>query len=117
MADLNQLMAIPGAQAAFNMNDRGELIDHTIAQGSKLNPTALDLLAHMCVANVAIAAMQARGWEASSDSKGFYPVNGFTLVGMDWSAVTNNGLGVVIANEGADYEKAYQVLAAQGDAA
>jgi len=117
MADLNQLMAIQGAQAAFNMNDRGELVDHVIAEGSELDETSLDLLAHMCVANIAIATMQARGWEASSESKGFYPVNGFTMVGMDWSAVTNDGLGVVIANENADYEKAYEVLAAQGGAA
>lgn len=117
MADLNQLMAIPGAQAAFNMTDRGELVDHTIADGSNLDETTLDLLAHMCAANIAIATMQARGWETSSDSKGFYPVNGFTLVGMDWSAVTNDGLGVVVSNQDADYEKAYEVLAAQGGAA
>lgn len=117
MADLNQLMAIPGAKAAFNMNDRGELINHTIAEDSDLDETTLDLIAHMCVANIAIATMQARGWEASSNSKGFYPINGFTLVGMDWSAITNDGLGVVVANEDADYEKAYEVLAALGGAA
>jgi roadblock/LC7 domain-containing protein len=117
MADLQQLMALPGAQAAFIMNDRGELIDHTIAENSKLNQTALDLLAHMCVANIAIATMQARGWEANSQNQGFYPVNGFTLVGMDWSAVTNGNLGVVIANNGADYEQAYAALAEQGGVA
>jgi len=117
MADLNQMMGIAGAQAAFTMNDRGELLEHTIAEGSRLDPTSLDLLAHMCVANMAIATMQARGWEATSDNKGFYPINGFTLVGMEWSAVTNGNVGVVVNNEQADYEQAYQVLAAQGGAA
>ena len=117
MNDLGQLMELPGAQAAFGMNDRGELQEHVIADSSALDTTSLDLLAHMCVANIAIATMQARGWEAHSQSSGFYPVNGFTLVGMDWSAVTNGRFGVVIGNESADYEQAYAVLAGMGGAA
>jgi len=116
MTDLNALMALPGAQAAFLMNDRGELQQHELAEGTVLNETALDLLAHMCVANSAIATMQARGWEAASDNKGFYPVNGFTMIGMEWSAVTGGNLGVVISNQDADYEAAYRVLAEQGKA-
>jgi roadblock/LC7 domain-containing protein len=110
MADLDRLMALAGAQAAFVMNDRGELQQHQLADGTLLNETALDLLAHMCVANNAIATMQARGWEASSDNKGFYPVNGFTMIGMEWSAITDGSLGVVVSNEHADYEAAYSVL-------
>ncbi len=65
MADLQQLMALDGAHAAFLMNDRGELLEHILARGTPLNETALDLLAHMCHANSAIATMQARGWSAS----------------------------------------------------
>jgi roadblock/LC7 domain-containing protein len=117
MADLNQLMGLPGAVAAFNINERGELTEHVIDEASDLNPTALDLLAHMCVANIAIATMQARGWEASSDAKGFYPINGFTLVGFDWSAVTDGNSGVVIKNDGADYQAAYDLLAQVGGGA
>jgi len=109
-------MQLKGAQAAFQMNDRGELQQHLLAEGSLLDETALDLLAHMCVANNAIATMQARGWEASSDSKGFYPINGFTMIGMEWSAITDGNLGVVVSNQDADYEAAYQALAGQGDA-
>jgi roadblock/LC7 domain-containing protein len=116
MADLEKLMALNGAQAAFVMNDRGELQQHLVAEGSALNETALDLLAHMCVANGAIATMQARGWEARSESKGFYPVNGFTMIGMEWSAITDGNLGVVIDNKVVDYEAAYQALAEQGGA-
>ena len=77
---------------------------------------ALDLLAHMCVANNAIATMQARGWETSSGNKGYYPINGFTLIGMEWSAITDANLGVVVDNKVADYELAYQTLAEQGGA-
>lgn len=116
MTDLSQLMALPGAQAAFVMNDRGELQQHQITAGSPLNETALDLLAHMCVANNAIATMQARGWEANSDNKGFYPINGFTMIGMEWSAITDGNLGVVVSNKDADYEGAYRALAQQGGA-
>ena len=86
LVDLEPLMQLPGAQAAFQMNDRGELQQHLLAAGSPLDEISLDLLAHMCVANNAIATMQARGWEANADSKGFYPVDGFTMIGMDWSA-------------------------------
>lgn len=117
MADLNRLMSLPGALAAFEMNDRGEMTAHVIADGSDFNETALDLLSHMCAANIAIATMQARGWETMSENKGFYPVNGFTLVGIDWSAVTNGSLGVVLKNDGADYQAAYDLLESMGGAA
>lgn len=116
MADLTRLMALKGAQAAFVMNDRGELQQHLLVEDSPLNETALDLLAHMCVANSAIATMQARGWEASSQNKGYYPVNGFTMIGMEWSAITDGNLGVVLDNKDADYEAAYQALGEQGGA-
>jgi roadblock/LC7 domain-containing protein len=117
MADLDQLMTLNGAIAAFSMNDRGELLDHRVAEGGELNATALDLLSHMCVANISIATMQARGWEANSENKGFYPVQGFTLVGFDWSAVTDGRVGVVIRNEGADYQAAYDLIGQQEVAA
>jgi roadblock/LC7 domain-containing protein len=111
MPDLADLMALPGAQAAFEMNDRGELQDHLIGPRATLTETSLDLLAHMCIANIAIATMQARGWEANADTKGFYPVNGFTLIGLDWSAITDGRRGVVLYNGVADYEAAYALLA------
>lgn len=116
MTDLNELMTLPGAQAAFEMNDRGELQQHVLSDVTQLNETALDLLAHMCVANSAIATMQARGWEANSDNKGFYPINGFTLIGMDWSAISAYNVGVVVSNDQVDYETTYKMLAAQGAA-
>jgi len=116
MVDLQHLMTLEGAQAAFIMNDRGELQEHVLARDSNLNETALDLLAHMCVANIAIATMQARGWEANSDNKGFYPINGFTMIGMEWSAISADNLGVVVSNDKADYEAAYKMLAEQGAA-
>lgn len=111
MSDLQNLMNLPGAIAAFEFSDRGELGAHQIAQGSDLQAETLDLLCHVCVANIAIATMQARGWEKMTGSQGFYPIQGFTLVGFDWTAVATDNRGLVMSNEQADYEAAYAALA------
>lgn len=109
MADLDSLMNLDGAVAAFSYSDAGELKEHRLGDGP-LNEDVLDMLAHVCVANTAIATMQARGWQKLTGMEGFYPINGFTLIGFDWSAVTGNGMGVVLKNGSADYEAAYQAL-------
>lgn len=126
MATLENLMALPGALAAFEFRGSGELLKHTIADPNVLSADTLDLLAHMCAANVSIATMQARGWESVTDMKGFYPVREFTLLGYDWSVIVSGlqreapksegkdylppFLGVVVANESADYEAAFAAL-------
>lgn len=110
MTDLDRLMALPGAIAAFRFSDRGELLASQVSDGGDLTDTVLDLLSHVCVANISIATMQARGWESMTGSEGFYPVGGFTMVGLDWSAVTLGNRGVVLANDRADYQAAYDAL-------
>lgn len=129
MATLEQLLTLPGAMAAFEFRGSGELLDYRIVDlDGPLDKSVLDLLAHMCAANMSIATMQARGWETMSDMKGFYPIKQFTLVGFDWSVVVsglqreaqkNAGatalppfMGVVMANESADYEAAFRILEA-----
>lgn len=110
MADLQKLMALPGAIAAFEFSDRGELMASKVADGGELTDTVLDLLSHVCVANISIATMQARGWERMTGAEGFYPIQGFTMVGLEWSAVTYGNFGVVLTNAEADYEAAYAAL-------
>ena len=110
MADLENLMNLDSAQAAFKFSASGELLEHRLAEGSNLNAAALDLLSHVCVANMAIATMQARGWENMTGMKGFYPIEGFTLVGFEWTAISNGEYGVVLPNDKVDYEKAYAAL-------
>jgi len=112
MSNLDKLMALAGADAAFEYSDAGELTDHRVAPESSLTADALDLLAHMFVANIAIATMQARGWQKVTGQGGFYPVRGFTLVGLEWSAVGNGRRGVVLKNDLADIEAAYAALGA-----
>jgi len=131
MASLQELMTLPGAMAAFEFRGSGELLDyHILDPDGPLDQSVLDLLAHMCAANMSIATMQARGWETMTDTRGFYPVRQFTLVGFDWSVVVSGlrretgkqlgaaalppFLGVVMVNESVDYEAAFARLEAQG---
>jgi roadblock/LC7 domain-containing protein len=114
MPDLDRLMALPGSLAAFEFTDRGELVDHRVASGSTLTDVFLDLVSHICVANLAIATMQARGWEAMTGDNGYYPPEGFTLLGFEWSAVASGRFGVVLANERADYDAAFAALREEG---
>ena len=126
MAMLEQLMALPGSLAAFQFRGSGELQDYKIVEPDMVDIDTLDLLAHMCAANMSIATMQARGWEKMTDMKGFYPVRHFTLIGFDWSVIVSGlqreakksagddllppFVGVVVTNEKADYEAALAVL-------
>ncbi len=110
MSSLDDLMKLEGADAAFTFNPSGELTAHQLAADSKLQPESLDLLAHTFVANIAIATLQARGWESATGQGGFYPVKGFTLIGLEYSTVGNGSCGVVLHNESADFEAAYAAL-------
>lgn len=110
MSSLDKLKSLEGVSAAFEFSDTGELTNHWVAEDSNLTPETLDLLAHVFVANIAIATMQARGWETTTGQGGFYPIQGFTLVGFEWSTVGNGHQGVVLRNDVADFEAAYAAL-------
>lgn len=112
MADLDSLMKLNGALAAFAFNDRGELQDSRIGDNQNITADVLELVAHVCVANGAIAAMQAAGWEKITGMQGFYPVQGLSLVGFDWTIVTHGNQGVILPNDKTDYDAAYQALGA-----
>ncbi len=111
MPSLESLIELNGVEAAFQFSAKGELSDFKVSDGSELTESVLDLLSHLCVANVSIASMQARGWETMTGMKGFYPIKGFTLVGFAWTAITNDDFGVVMSNDSVDYEAAYAALA------
>ncbi|ACL73215.1 conserved hypothetical protein [Thioalkalivibrio sulfidiphilus HL-EbGr7] len=111
MQELSSLMTLSGAIAAFQFTDQGELLSHQIAPGAEMDEIALDMLSHVCVANISLASMQARGWEGLTGMNGFYPIEGFTLIGMDWTAVVNGHRGVVLRNDKGDIEAAYAALA------
>ena len=108
--NLDKMMDLPGALAAFTYSDRGELQSHVLREGAELTPQVLDLLARSCVANLAIASMEARGWEAVTGQTGFQPLKGFSVVGLEWSVVVNGNCGVVVRNRDVDYEATFNAV-------
>ena len=106
------MMDLPGALAAFTYSDKGELQSHVLREGTELTPQVLDLLARSCVANLAIASMEARGWEAVTGQTGFQPLKGFSVVGLEWSVVVNGNCGVVVRNRDIDYEASFKAVQA-----
>lgn len=109
--ELQKMMDLPGAIAAFSFTDRGELTSHYAREGTEITEQVLDLLAHSCVANLAIATMEAKGWEAVTGQGGFQPLQGFSAVGLEWSVVIAGNRGVVVKNRDVDYEATFAALA------
>ena len=110
--NLQKMMDLPGALAAFTYSDKGDLQSHVLREGTELTPQVLDLLAHSCVANQAIASMEARGWEALTGQSGFQPLKGFSMVGLEWSVVVDGNCGVVVKNRDVDYEASFKAVQA-----
>lgn len=110
--DLQKMMDLPGALAAFTYSDKGELQSHVLREGTELTAEVLDLLARSCVANLAIAAMEARGWEGLTGQSGFQPLKGFSMVGLEWSVIVDGNRGVVVKNRDADYEASFNAVQA-----
>jgi roadblock/LC7 domain-containing protein len=108
--NLEKLMDLPGALAAFTYSDKGDLQAHSIREGTEITPQVLDLLSRSCVANLAIAGMEARGWEALTGQAGFQPLQGFSVVGLEWSVVVNGNTGVIARNRDVDYEATFTAL-------
>jgi roadblock/LC7 domain-containing protein len=108
--NLEKLMDLPGALAAFTYSDKGDLQSHSIREGTEITPQVLDLLSRSCVANLAIAGMEARGWEALTGQAGFQPLQGFSVVGLEWSVVVSGNTGVIARNRDVDYEATFSAL-------
>ncbi len=110
MSRVNELVAVQGALAGFRFSPTGSVLESEIKDTERLDADTLDLLGHVCVANIAVANMQARGWEKISEIKGFYPIEGFSFIGLNLSVVTRGDQAVVLENAGADYDEAYRAL-------
>jgi len=110
MSKLDELMQLDGALAAFDFSSDGELTDSRIADGAEIETDVLDMVCHVCVANGAIATMQARGWEKMTQMEGFYPIQGFSIIGFEWTVIVTDTVGVIIKNDKVDYDATYAVL-------
>lgn len=107
---LATLLDLPGALAAFRFSEGGELTAHAVREGTGITPLTLELLARSCVANLAIAGMEARGWEALTGQAGFQPLTGLSVIGLEWSVVVGRNAAVVVRNRDADYAAAFAAL-------
>ena len=121
MATLDELVGLPGAMAAFSFLSGGKLLDHRINNQELFSTASLELLAQMCAANLAIAGMQASGWERRGEMEGFLPLHQFGLLGLEWSVVVSAPtrdappdkplLGAVIHNDKGDFQALSDALA------
>lgn len=123
MSILSELVDLPGVIAAGEYSYRG---DRSSFKGDLTEETARQA-SIMCRAATMSVHMQgeilwqfhprcglspARGWENMTDTHGFHPINGFSLIGLQWSAVTSGNHGVILENQGADYQAAFTALEA-----
>lgn len=107
---LATLLDLPGALAAFRFSEGGELTAHVVREGTGITSLTLELLARACVANLAIAGMEARGWEVLTGQAGFQPLTGLSVIGLEWSVVAGRDAAVVVRNRDAGYEAAFAAL-------
>ena len=126
MATLDQLMALPGILATFEFYGNGQLLRHKIGNERLINTDTMKLLAHMCAANINIATMQARGWDANPETQGFFPVQTFTLIGLEWSIIVSGAgeptdanelvpfVAAVLSNAEGDHAQVFKAMENQG---
>ncbi len=108
--DLEKMMELPGALAAFTYSDKGDLQSHVLREGTELTPLVLELLARSCVANLAIASMEGHGWEALTGQSGFSATQGFFGRGAGMVGGGEWQLRVVVKNRDADYEATFNAV-------
>ncbi|GAB4174751.1 MAG: DUF2173 family protein [Rhodocyclaceae bacterium] len=106
MADLRKLMSIPGAFAAGEFDDAGNLINYT----GSISIAAAKMAAQMCAANKLMGKMEASGWTAYTGQDGFEPCTGFAVSGPENSALVLGNVGVFVRNRDADFDQAFGVL-------
>ncbi len=106
MADLHKVMRIPGAFAAGEFDETGNLKNYV----GDISLQAAKIAALMCAANKAMARMQAAGWTAYTGKDGFEPITGFAVSGPENSALIAGNVGVFVKNKDADFDQAFQVL-------
>ncbi|MEF8792707.1 DUF2173 family protein [Thiohalorhabdus sp.] len=106
MASLDHLMELPGAMAAVNFSENGEVSDFR----GDLTDDLAGLAGQMCAANMAIFRMQADGWTRLTGQKGFLPEKGFSFIGLDIAVTAMNHQAVFMSKENADFDRAFDVL-------
>jgi roadblock/LC7 domain-containing protein len=106
MADLRKAMTIPGAFAAGEFDEQGNLKNYV----GNITLQAAKIAALMCAANKAMARMQAASWTAYTGQDGFEPITGFAVSGPENSALIVGNVGVFVHNKHADFDRGFAIL-------
>ena len=106
MANLDQLMELPGAIAAVQFSTEGEVKDFR----GDLTDDLASMAGQMCAANISIFRMQADGWSRLTGQEGFFPEKGFAFMGLDFAVVSYGDQAVFLRKNEADYDRAFQVM-------
>ncbi|MFP4560326.1 MAG: DUF2173 family protein [Thiohalorhabdus sp.] len=106
MTKLDELMELPGAVAAIQFDNQGEVRDFR----GDLTDDLAAMAAQMCAANMGIFRMQADGWGRLTGQKGFYPERGFAFMGLDFAVASYGDQAVFLRKRDADYDRAFQVM-------
>lgn len=121
MATLDDLATLPGTMAVFSFLSGGTLLEQRINNNELFSAEALALLARMCAANLAMAQMQASGWQRRGEMESFIPLRQFSLLGLEWTVVVSAPrqdqaadeplLGAVIHRDKGDFQAVTAALA------
>lgn len=106
MADLQKALSIPGAYAAGEFTDTGELV----AYAGNISLKTARMAARMCAANKMMGKMQAAGWTDYTGKDGFEPCTGFAVSGPEKSALVYGNVGVFVRNDETDFDRALATL-------
>ena len=107
MPTVEELMEIPGAVAAGEFDDQGNVIKFT----GDISETAAEIAALMAVANRSVGNMEAKGWTAYTGKDGFFPVQGFAVAAGKYAACIMGNKGVFVELEKADFDQIFKKLA------
>ncbi len=109
MPTLEELMQLPGAIAAGEFDNNGQLCAYT----GDISEQAAEIAALMATANLAMANMQAKGYSAYTGKDGFFPVQGFAVAAGKYAACIAGNRGVFVELDKADFDKIFQTLLSQ----
>ncbi len=105
MANLDKLMALPGAIAAGEFSVGGDLV----ASKGALKEEYAKMVAMMCAANSLMGKMQAESFSAHTGMK-WTPFKGWAVSAGDYSVCVMGNAGVFVETAKADFNKIFATL-------
>lgn len=105
MANLERLMELSGAVAAYELTPGGELVNYH----GDVNKDIAGLVARMCAANTLMGATQAETFSRVSGMK-WTPFHGWAVASGDYSVCVMGHIGVFVETAKADFNDIFRIL-------